>query len=65
MTPHFDYNKAKQDAEKILEVIERDPQAVNNWVTELTGLIPLMYTLAISSVVLGEVSKGLIKNNNA
>jgi len=50
----FDYKKAVEEAEKMLEVIERDPQSYNaNWINTLQGLVPIFYTLAIGTTALG------------
>jgi hypothetical protein len=64
MTTEFDYKKAKEEAERMLEVIERDPQSPR-WINNIQELVPLFYSLAISTVVLGEVSKVLMESNKA
>jgi hypothetical protein len=60
----FDYKKAREEAERMLKVIERDPQAPR-WISNIQELVPLFYSLAISTVVLGEVSKVLMESNKA
>lgn len=63
MKDTFDYEKAKEDAERMLEVIERDPQA-SVWIKQIQDLVPIFYSLAISNIALSAVSKTLIKNHN-
>jgi len=48
MKNSFDYKKAKRDAERMLEVIERDPQAQDS----INSLGSLMFFVAIGSIVL-------------
>jgi hypothetical protein len=59
MKNSFDYKKAKRDAERMLEVIERDPQALYktaNWHT-LQGLTSAIITLSVGMVCLEMVAK--------
>jgi hypothetical protein len=57
MKNKFDYKKARENAEKMLEVIERDPQA--NWSNSIKELVPLIYSLAISSAAINIALKSL------
>lgn len=61
MKNSFDYKKAKQDAERMLEVIERDPQAeILDWTSSITRLGKTMMALAIGR----EIAKTLKENEN-
>jgi len=51
MTKQYDYNKARENAEKMLEVIEKDPQS--NWINSIEKLVPTFYALGIASVGIG------------
>jgi hypothetical protein len=47
----FDYKKARENAEKMLEVIERDPQIIlTNWSNSIVGLIPGFFALGILGI---------------
>jgi len=53
MKSTFDYKKAKEEAERMLEVIERDPQAVpSTWADSVQKLVPVFYSIAISQHLL-------------
>lgn len=56
----FDYKQAKLDAEKMLKVIERDPQS--SWINDFKSLTPWLqsfYSLAIMSESISVMSKSL------
>lgn len=56
----FDYKRAKEDAEKMLEVIERDPQAPR-WTDHIQSLVPMFYNLAIATQNLAISTEALKK----
>jgi hypothetical protein len=58
MTEIFDYKKAKDDAERMLEVIERDPQAPR-WTDQVQSLVPMFYNIAITTQCLAISTKAL------
>lgn len=56
---NFDYKKAKEEAEKMLEVIERDPQI--SWTDTIGDLTKSMYTLAMAQITLSMMAKSINK----
>lgn len=46
MRDSFDYKKAKQEAERMLEVIEKDPQST--WASSIQSLVPALYSMAVA-----------------
>ena len=53
------YEKEKEEAERMLKVIEEPPR----WLDNFQGLVPLIYTLAISTTIQSIVLKEFIKNH--
>lgn len=61
---HFDEKKAKENAEKMLEVIEKDPQVEHpewaNTVTRLAeSMIAISIAISIGDIVLSQFAKSL------
>ena len=54
----FNYKKAREEAERMLEVIEKDPQST--WENTVKDLVPLFYNLAIMSQSIS-ISVGALK----
>lgn len=61
MENNFDYTQAKEEAERMLEVIERDPQLTINptWSGPIGNLVGGFMALAIGSACLGIATKSL------
>ena len=60
----FNYEEAKRNAERMLEVIERDPQA-QRWTDQVQGLVPIFYSLAVTSLTLSIVGNNLLNDSES
>lgn len=59
----FNYNKAREEAEIMLKVLEREPPP--RWVKSMEELIPLFYSIALTSIVMSSTLTVLKEDNKA
>lgn len=60
MKNSFDYKKAKEEAERMLEVIEREPPKTNlSWAETIQELVPLFYAISISNLAMNITAESI------